>query len=100
MTESHREKILKYPGTEPEKVVTLGEDVPDPWNGTLEDYERAVTLIERIVSKSLDRDWDIIKCAVSAQERGYPFSRSSTTSEREEEDESSRELRELTKDSA
>ena len=39
------------------RCITLGQDIPDPWHGPLDDYEEAANTIERAVPEVLEQEW-------------------------------------------
>lgn len=52
MTEAHSNVLLQV-GVPPEKLIVF--DVPDPYKGTLEDYQRCAEKISQELSKVYDR---------------------------------------------
>ena len=56
VSKSHKEKILKYPTACPDRVYTLGMDIPDPYGGKIEDYERCAATLEKVIPEVLKRD--------------------------------------------
>jgi protein-tyrosine-phosphatase len=56
VSKSHKEKILKYSTAKADSVVTLGDDIPDPFGGSIDDYEQCALTIEKVVPAALQRD--------------------------------------------
>ena len=56
VSKSHQKKVLKYPTACPDRVCTLGIDIPDPYGKSIEDYERCACTLEKIIPEILERD--------------------------------------------
>jgi len=42
------------------EIVTMGDDITDPYGGTEEDYEMTAKIMERVVPGLIERDWALI----------------------------------------
>ena len=59
VTGTHRDRILaRVEGIDAARVVTLGENVPDPWHQPLPQYVSAADALGRLVPAVLERDWE------------------------------------------
>ena len=63
VSKSHKERILKYPTACPDRVCTLGVDIPDPYGGKIEDYERCAATLEKVIPEVLKRDMKFFTAA-------------------------------------
>lgn len=72
VSKSHKENILKYSTTDPSKVFTLGEDIPDPFGGSLEDYEKTACTMEKVVPEVMKKDFYKILVECSAPPPNAP----------------------------
>ena len=71
VSDSHRNWILReHPGVEPNRVTTLGADVPDPWHGPLYEYERTADTLLRLVPQKLGADWSNLQASLSLGDSG------------------------------